>query len=230
MKLSVKTTKKELKHHLQYSGFVYVLLVVASIALVSLIYTQTAYRPPQDKRIDIYMQAPGASQEAVDAYLKPIWEAAVPEMEVVTAVMLMAPGGENDYYANMQLVTFIAAAQGDIYYLSRDDFKQFASQGAFVDLGPAINQGVINVDDLNLASGKVVEVDSNPDGSLIALGEAKQFGIPTGELFKFATDLMIDNRDMVLAVAINSQNEEPSIQFLNALIQATRGEKPDFFE
>ncbi len=101
MKLSVKTTKKELKHHLQYSGFVYVLLVVASIALVSLIYTQTAYRPPQDKRIDIYMQAPGASQEAVDAYLKPIWEAAVPEMEVVTAVMLMAPGGENDYYANI---------------------------------------------------------------------------------------------------------------------------------
>lgn len=230
MKLSIRKTKEDFKHHLQYSSWVYVLLIVLSFVVVSLVYAQTAYRPPQDKRIDVYIQSSIATQEAVDAFFKPIWEEAVPEMEVVDSVMLMASGGENDYYAGMQLMTFIAAAEGDIYFLSSSDFKAYASQGAFVDLGPAIEQGILDTQGLDLTAGKVVEVESNPDGSVRTVGEAKQYGIPAKELYRFATDLQIDNRDMVLAVAVNSQNEEPTIRFLNGLIQHTRAEMPDFFE
>ncbi len=65
---------------------------------------------------------------------------------------------------------------------------------------------------------------------MVSLGESRQYGIPTKTLYKFASDLMIDNRDMVLAVAVNSGNEEDSITFLDALIQATRGDIPDFFK
>lgn len=230
MKLRVKKTWADFRHHLQYSILIYALMIVLSVALVSLIYTQTAYRSPQEKRIDVYIQSSIASQEAVNEYFKPIWESAVPDMELVNAVLLMSSGGENDYYANMQLVTYIAAGEGDIYFLSSSDFKRFASQGAFVDLEDVIQQGLIDASGLELNSARVVEVETGADGSVTALGGAKQFGIPASGLYKFATDLQIDNRDMVLAVAVNSMNEEPTIRFLNALIQATRAEVPDFFK
>lgn len=230
MKLHVKKNWTDIRHHLQYSGLIYALMIVLSIALVSLIYVQTAYRPPQEKRIDVYIQASSGSQEAVEAFFKPIWESAVPDMELVNPVFLLAPGGESDYYANMQLFTYIAAAEGDIYFLTGADFKRLASQGAFVDLDAAIEQGRIDVSGLELKSARVVETEVAEDGSVTARGDAKQFGIPAGTLYKFATDLKIDNRDMVLAVAANSGNEEPTIRFLNALIQATRGEIPDFFK
>ncbi|MDI9520679.1 MAG: hypothetical protein QM308_05940 [Bacillota bacterium] len=230
MKLRVKKTWADFRHHLQYSALIYPLIIALSIALVNLIYTQTAYRPPQEKRIDIYIQSSSASQEFVNEFITPIWESAVPDMELVNVVLLMSPGGENDYYANMQLMTYIAAGEGDIYMLSSSDFKRFASQGAFVDLGDAIEQGLIDVNGLEINSAKVVEVDIDADGNMVALGDAKQFGIPAAGLYKFATDLSIDNRDMVLAVAVNSNNEEPTIRFLNALVQATRAEVPDFFK
>lgn len=230
MKLETRLTWRDIRNHLQYQGWLYLLLIVLSFALISLVYAQTAYRPPQDKRIDLYIQGSSASSDAVNAFLEPIWEEAVPQAELVSAVLLLSGGGENDYYANMQLVTYIAAAEGDIYMLSTQDFKRFAAQGAFVPLEEAIAQGRIDVDGIILGAGRVTLVDTNERGELISTGQSGQFGIPAYNLYRFASDLMIDNRDMVLSVAVNSGNEEDTITFLNALIQATRGDIPDFFK
>lgn len=230
MKLKTRLTAADLRTHLQYQGWLYALLIVLSIALTSLVYTQTAYRPPQHARIDLYIQGGAANADTVNQFLQPIWEEAVPETELVNAVLLMSGGGENDYYANMQLVTYFAAAEGDIYMLSSQDFKRFASQGSFVPLEDAIEAGILNTEDLSLGAGRVSLVESDIQGNLTTIGGLRQYGIPASQLYKFASELMIDNRDMVLAVAVNSGNEEDSIIFLNALIQATRGEKPDFFK
>lgn len=230
MKLRTKLTKGDLRTHLLYFGWVYVLIAVLSFGLWNLIYAQTAYRPPQDARIDVYIQSSTADQDTVNAFLEPIWKASVPEEELVNAVLLMGAGGDNDYYANIQLVTYIAAAEGDIYMLSSADFKRLAAQGAFVALDEAIEQGIIDAGDLPLNSGKVQLLESNDKGDLVPVGGMQQFGIPARDLYRFATDLAIDNRDMVLAVAANSGNEEDTITFLNALIQATRAPIPDFFK
>jgi len=230
VKLRTRITGQDLRNHLRYFGWVYVLIVALSFGLWNMVYTQTAYRPPQDKRIDVYIQSSSADQEMVNAYLLPIWQAAVPEEELVQAVLMMGSGGENDYYANIQLMTYIAAAEGDIYMLSTADFKRLAAQGAFVSLDEVIRQGKIQVQELSLASGQVQMVESNPEGELAPVGGVEQYGIPARELYRFATELAIDNRDMVLAVAANSGNEEDTITFLNALIQHSRAPVPDFFK
>ena len=230
MKLDTRLTWQDIRNHLQYCGWLYLLLTALSFGLWNLVYAQTAYRPPQSARIDLYIQSSSADQDTVNAFLLPIWEEAVPEEELVNAVLLMSTGGENDYYSNMQLVTYIAAAEGDIYMLSSNDFKRFAAQGAFIALDDILEQGLIDASGIELASGRVTPVDSNDEGVLVPAGAARQFGIPAGILYRFATDLMIDNRDMVLAVAANSGNEEDTITFLNALIQQTRGEIPEYFK
>ena len=230
MKLNTRLTWQDIRNHLQYYGWLYLLLTALSFGLWNLVYAQTTYRPPQSARIDLYIQSSSADQDTVNAFLLPVWEEAVPDEELVNAVLLMSTGGENDYYSNIQLVTYIAAAEGDIYMLSSNDFKRFAAQGAFVALDDILKQGLIDVSGIELASGRVTPVDSNDEGVLVPAGEARQFGIPAAILYRFAADLMIDNRDMVLAVAANSGNEEDAITFLNALIQHTRGEIPEYFK
>ena len=52
-------------------------------------------------------------------------------MELVSGVTLLASSSD-DYYSQMQLTTYIAAGEGDIYFLPSGDFKSFAANGAFL--------------------------------------------------------------------------------------------------
>lgn len=230
MKLRTPLTRASLRHHLRYYGWIYLLLVGLSFALWSMIYTQTTYRPPQGKRIDLYIQSATADQDAVNAFLKPIWQEAVPDQELVSAVLLYPSGGELDYAATIQLTTYLGAGEGDIYILTSADFKRLAAQGSFVDLGPALQAGVIDATGLNLTAGQVSLVEYLQDGGMRAVGGNRQFGIPAGDLYALASELSIDNRDLVMAVAVNSGNEQASLTFLNALVQRARGPIPDFFK
>ena len=48
-------TKERLKHHLAYNSWKYLLLVVLCVLGWNLIYTTTAYRPPAEKIVDVYL-------------------------------------------------------------------------------------------------------------------------------------------------------------------------------
>ncbi len=230
MKLATPLTRKTLRDHLVYHGWQYLLILALSFPLWNLIYQQTAYRPPESARIDVYIQSSSAEQDKVNAFLKPIWDAAVPEQELVSAVLMLSPGGSEDYYSSMQLVTYIGAAQGDIYMLTLPDFKRLAAQGAFVALDQYVMDGLIDATGIQLDAGRVTIMEMNEQGESVPASEPRLYGIPAKDLYRFASELAIDNRDMVLAVAVNSGNEESSLTFLNALIRETLGPKPDFFK
>ena len=218
MKLSIRKTKEDFKHHLQYSSWVYVLLIVLSFVVVSLVYAQTAYRPPQDKRIDVYIQSSNLSAEQAKAYLEPIRVSAVPEMEAVETVMMLPPAGEHDYYANIQLVTYLAAGDGDLYLLNAADFKRLASQGAFMPLDMLLPEEILRSQRLDLTTGKVQLVESKPDGSLMASGEPQLFGIPLTGLDSLAAGLGVNANQTVVSVAVNGGNADNSMLFLKALV------------
>lgn len=230
MKLKRSIRQGSLQNHLRYHFWVYVLIAGLSFLLWGLVYTQTSYRPPQDKRIDLYIQGGAAQSETVNEYLRPIWEETVPEMEAVQAVMLLSPGGQNDYYATTQLTVYLSAAEGDIYILTSEDFKRLASQGVFVNLSDYIDNGLLDLGDLDLSAGRVAQVQIDAQGQAKYTGTTGLYGIPAKELYGFAKDLMIDNRDLVMAIALNSGNEENAVRFLEGLVRHTLAPKPDFFE
>lgn len=228
MKLETKVTREAIKHHFAYNAWKYLLLVVVSFFGWNLIYTSTAYRPPQEKRVDLYIQSATTSSEILDPFLKKLWEESVPDMELVSSVLLQM-GSAQDMYSIMQLTTYIAAQEGDIYMLGSDDFKRFASQGAFLELEDIVASGALNVEGIDLAAGYVAIVETDSETlAPITTSEKHLYGIPTASLFGFMTEVSIDNRDMYLAVTVNNGNDENVIKFLDALIQVTRGEAPDF--
>ncbi|MBQ4552668.1 MAG: hypothetical protein IJA59_06935 [Clostridia bacterium] len=217
MKIKTPLSKEQVRTHLTYSSWKYIALIIASIFGWNLLYTMTAYRSPEHLRVDVYLQSGTAVDEVVDAYFKPVWDACVPDMETVDAVILTSTAAE-DAYATMQLSVYIMAGEGDIYMLKTEDFKNYAAQGAFIDLTPYVENGMLNIDDIDVSAGYVAVVDDEG----IPTGEKQFFGIPAYTLDGFKTGANIYNRDLVIGVTAFSNNEENVIKFLNGLIEASR--------
>ncbi len=198
-------------------------MVSVSVFIFNLImyYVQTEYRPPEDKRIDIYIQGAFSSQDDINAFFKPIWEKHAPDMETVETVVLM-PGGSEDYVSSMQIVTYIAARQGDIYMLDANSFKRYASQGAFIALEEYIEDGAIDTRGIDLRNGYINYISEDIiDGETVTKSHMHLYGIPMKELNRFSQELGIFNEDMYMSVMISNNNDENVIPFLSAIIEET---------
>ena len=221
MKIRTPLTRAKLRTHITYYFWAYLLIVAGSIFAWNLLYTVSAYRSPEDKRIDIYMQAPYVSTEIAQAFVKPIWDERVPDTETVETIMLS--GDSQDYYTGMQLTVYLMSQEGDIYLLSSADFKTYASQGFFLDLSPFVADGRLNTEGIDLSAGYVALTDENG----LPVGERKLFGIPLSSLYGYMNGMGLDNRDLIACVTVYNGNEENVIKFLDGFLEAGHGEKPE---
>ena len=222
MAISTPITKDRLKNHFIYHAWKYLLVAVFGVFGWSLIYQTTAYRSPENMRVDVYVKSSSATSENILSYVDEIWKNVTPEVETVTGVELLNTGSD-DYYSTMQLTTYIYAGEGDIYILPTEDFKSFASAGAFLPLEEYVQSGEIDVSGLDITSGYVAIADEDS-----GVYETKLYGIPLYELYGFMDGMNLDNRDCVLAVLVTNGNTENVIPFANAMLQKGRGDKPDW--
>ena len=96
---------------------------------MDLLFTVTAYRVPREKKIDFYFYGYG-DQELLSAYMEHVRQEEMPEMEEMKALNIVL----DDTYGAMQLVTYMAAGEGDLYLLPREQFLSMSSDGAFLPL------------------------------------------------------------------------------------------------
>jgi len=215
MKIKTPLSKERIRTHLTYSSWKYIVIVLAAIFGWNILYTMTAYRSPENLRVDVYIQSGTADADNVNAFFKPIWEKEIPDMETVQSVILTS-SASTDPYANMQLSVYIMASEGDIYILHASDFKSYAAQGAFIDLTPYVENGMLNVDGIDTAAGYVATVDEEG----VPTGEKQFFGIPAKTLTGFKTEMGIYHDDLIIGVTTFSGNEENTVKFLNGLLNA----------
>lgn len=206
-------TRERLKHHLAYGSWKYLILIAAAIFGWNLIYTTTAYRPPEEKKVDFYVCYPAADSDALDAFMQEAWETALPDMEQVSAVTLMGSGG-NDYYGAMQLTTYIMAGEGDVYLLKRDDFRSYAAQGAMLPLEELVEAGALRIPEtVSLSKGYVTLTDEEA-----GISEKHLYGIPCAKLAGFARRLGIQAEDMYLCVMAAGKNDENALKFVQYVL------------
>lgn len=225
MRLNTPINQETFKNHMTYSAWKYALMGVCVIMGWSLIYTVTAYRSPQNKRVDVYVQSATTSTDLMDAFLEPIWKATVPEMETVNSVVLTPL---DDYTTAMQLMAYMAAGDADIYFLNEQTFKSYAAQGSFLALEGLVEDGTLEVSDIDLAKGYVTYVDDYDENGKPINTSVHLFGIPLDTFYGYMSGMALDNRSMYAVITVNNQNDENVIPFFNALLQAGRGEKEDW--
>ena len=116
-----RITRKRLKNHFVYGWWKYLLAVVLCVMGVDLIFSMTAYRPPEDKKIELYMCNGYANTELLREELWPVLVERYPQQEDLTVLNIDLTSG--DIYAPMQFSTYIAAQQGDVCLLPRSEVE-----------------------------------------------------------------------------------------------------------
>lgn len=225
MRISTPVNKKTLKHHLDYHGWKYIVLIGLSFALWSVVYTVTRPVAPNELRIDVYVQSETASQELMEAFAVEIWQEAVPEMQEVNIASMLST---DEYNASMQLMTHIMAGDADIYLLTDEYFKRLSREGMLMKLDDLVAEGRLQTADIDLTRGYqdcVLETDEN---DVPVRTERHLYGIPLYNRYGFMTQMQIDNRQLYACIVVNNGNEENVVKFLDAMLEKSRGEKPDW--
>ena len=222
MMIKTPITRKRIRDHFAYSFWKYGLLVVLSIFGWNLIYSVTAYRPPRDKKVDTYLVTYAMGEGSLDT-LTEMATPAFPDMEALTFLHI-ALTTDDDYYANMQLSTYIGAQEGDVFLLPTGRFTTYANGGMFISLDTAIAEGLIDTKGIDASAGYLNMGDVEGDAEATAEGI---FAIPASDLYGLMA-LGIDNRDLWIGVTAYSQNRENAIKMVNWLIETFKADKPEW--
>jgi len=199
-------TPARLKQHITYNWWKYLIIIAAAIGLVDLLYSVTAYRPPRDKTIAFYVYG-YADEAGLTAYMDHVRETEMPDMEEMTGRLLI----EDSSYGPMQLMTYLAAGEGDVYLLPREEFLNYAASGALVRLEEdAELMALFDSAGVSLQSGWRRETDT---------GENHLYGIPQDKIpglgrFAYA-------QDGYLCVIVTGGNQENTAKFLRILCRDT---------
>ncbi len=195
-------TRANLRTHLTYSWWKYVLLVLAAIGLTDLLFTVTAYRTPPEKKVDFYIYG-YADTDNLSAYMEKVRQEQLPEMEEMNCQLLL----EDESYGAMQLTTYMAAGEGDLYLLPREQFIGMAGGGTFL---PLENDTEL----MDLFTGAGVSLQSgwrkNTDS-----GENHLYGIPISKVPGLQRYAYAKNG--FLCVLVNGGNDANILTFLRIL-------------
>ena len=211
--MNTRITKERLKNHFTYSFWKYALMLTLVAVGWNLLYTTTAYRPPKDKQLSVYIVTNALTQETTDWFEAQILSLC-PELEDAQVASILY--SQEDYYGDMQMSTYMGAGEGDIYILPRERFDALKESGAFRILDEAIASGAIDLNGMDVES--CVGTDSE--------GNAGVMGIPTETLYGLL-EYGIINEGMVIGVMSYAANPEAAYAFVDWLVETMQTERPD---
>ena len=102
-----RITKKILKNHWTYNWWKYLLAIVISVFGVDLLFSVTAYRPPENRKVELYLCSGYADADAVHADFWPALKARCPEQEELTVLnfgQVLAQGKTSDVLNNPEVI------------------------------------------------------------------------------------------------------------------------------
>ena len=212
-----RVTKKWLQNHFHYSWWKYLVIVAVSIMGIDMLFTSTAYRVPEDKKLELYICSGYIDSMALENALWPQYQARYPEQEELTVMNIDLSSG--DMYANMQFTTYAAAQQGDVLLLPQAEVYKYAAEGAdefFLELTPFVESGVLNLQDIDSSAGMLKNAE----------GEMGLYAIPADSLYGLSAFYSVPEGAMLCATSYGG-NDEHAAGLMNLMIELYKTEKPE---
>lgn len=207
-------TKKRIQDHFSYCWWKYVLVAAVAVLGWNVIYSMTAYRPPEEKKVVLGVYANG-SESNVAAYMQEVKRIHLPDMEDVSPMYILP----DTQYGDMILSTRIVARECDIYVLPREQFQSYAAQGAFMPLDVVLPDLVATLEEagVSLSRGWRTVEDT---------GEKHLYGVPCTDLPGALSMLYTDTSDMYIGVFYETGNDENVLKFMDIFIHDLLNEPP----
>ena len=197
--MKTRITRVSLKEHVRYNWWKYLLILVIGAGLVDLLYSVTAYRPPREKTVSLYVYG-YTDDSGLSVWLDQVREAEMSDMEEVSARTLT----DDDTYGPMQLMTFFSVGEGDVYLLAREQFLSYASNGSLLPLenNPDL-MALFDSAGISLQSGWRRETET---------GDTHLYGIPQDKLpgliqYAYA-------KDGFLCLPVSGKNQENAAKLM----------------
>ncbi|MBE5799384.1 MAG: hypothetical protein E7321_05470 [Clostridiales bacterium] len=215
-----RITKSWLKNHWAYSWWKYLLLAGICIMGVNLLFTATAYRAPEHKKIELYVCNGYVDQQVMQQEMTDIFFARHPDQEELTVMNINLAQG--DMYIQMQFTTYLAAQQGDVLLLPQSEVYKLTEGGAdnaFMDLTPYIESGVIDLD--AIGAGALTLKDSAGEEGIYAIEADSLYGL---------TELGNAPEGSYLCVTGFSGNEDTAAAVVGLMFDLYQAERPEDYD
>ncbi len=209
-------TGKVLRNHLTYSWWKYVALIAAAVIGWNILYTMTAYRAPNEKRVVMGVYAYG-DEENINAYMEGMRLELLAEMEEMRAIYMIP----DQIYGDAQLNALIISTSNsrstsnldwDLFVLPEKQFRSLTELGAFMPLEDALPGLVAELE----AAG--IQLDSG----WLAAGagsETHLYGIPCAQLPGIRQMLQCSTGDMYISVFYKTGNDENVLLFFERFLR-----------
>lgn len=206
MNLRFPLTKEKLKTHFAYAWWQYVLVVVLALFCWNLLFTTTHYRSPAHLKVEWYYDAYQAeAEQSMDELMAELHASLLSDMEEVNFVPVVL----DNAYGPMQLTVWFSAGEGDLFMLNEESFRSMASNGGIAELTPYIEDGSLQVGDLDLKKGKVTDLET---------GKSRLCGIPA-ELLPGLEQYGLVCEGEYLCLSVTGGNLDNTMKLLNWLVQ-----------
>lgn len=205
--MKTPVTREKLQNHFTYSLWKYALLAAAAIFGWNILYSVTAYRPPEEKKVVLGVYSYG-SEENINAYMEQVRLDLMPDMEDMSAMYIMP----DETYGAMILTTRVAARDCDIYVLPREEFQSYAAQGAYMALDEVLPDLIADLEEAGISLSRGFRTNDTT-------GEKHQYAIPCADLPGIQAMLQCDTSDMYIGVFFATGNDENVLTFFEQFIR-----------
>lgn len=210
----IQVNKAALQNHLHYDWWKYVIGIIATIFIWSMVTAMMRPQTPPEKKVDIFLVGGFALDEALITLSTRMLQD-FPELLEINFTNIVIEGDPQLELAGRQkLMVMLGSQTGDIFVFSREEFEMLARQGAFLPL-----DGVM--DDIIEAKIPYEEMDEHRiavEDDEGQKGEPRIYGLPLKDLAVF-DDAYFDVENKVIAVMAYSRNADNAIEVLRWMIE-----------
>lgn len=200
-------TKTKLQNHFTYSLWKYALLAIVAVFGWNIIYSMTAYQPPEEKKVILGVFSFGDDTN-IKAYMEQVRQELMPDMEAVSPMYIMP----DEAYGDMILTTRIAARECDMYVLPRAQFQSYAAQGAYMALDEVLPDLIADLEAAGISLSRGSRTNEET-------GEKHQYAIPCADLPGMLPMLQCDTKDMYIGIFFATGNDDNVIKFFDQFIR-----------
>jgi hypothetical protein len=207
-----KINKDQIRNHLHYDKWKYILGIVLVIFSWSMLTTITTPRTPADKKVDIYLVGGYSLYEEADKYAEKIL-ADFPELWEVNIYNINIEG-EMEYTGRQQLMVMIGSQTGDIFSFTKGEFEVMVEMEAFLPL-----------DDYPELLSHFTEEELE-EGTFTTANDPtpRIYGLPISDVEPIGGKFF-NTEDTLMGVMSYSQNTEKAVEVLEWIIEHKDAEK-----
>lgn len=204
----IQVSRERVKNHLQYDWWKYIIGVLATVFLWSMVTTMVRPQTPADKKVEIYLVGDYLLEEKAEPISDRILEEFPELLEVNFMHIPLGDDPQMEYMGRQKLMAMLASQTGDIFAFEKEEFEIMANQGAFMPLDDYI-------DDLKVwfSDEELEEYKSTVEGE----NESHYYGVPMESLGLF-DETGYDVSNKVAGIMVYSKNQYRALNILKWIL------------